>query len=68
MSMSLIPVDAVPVEELSEEDGRRMVSMQVSDVLGISLEEFRRQVAEGRFDDSRDDAVLRLMMLLPFAE
>jgi hypothetical protein len=54
------------VVELSREEGRRMLDERVRRELGMSLEEFEAAYDAGELDMERD-AVIGLVMLLPFA-
>lgn len=58
---------SVEVEELEFGAGVEMLRMQVSDRLGISLEEFFDRLDRGDFDGTDDENLLRLVMLVPFA-
>ena len=60
-------LQAVTVDEVSLSEGREMLRLQVSDRLGISLDEFFRRLDAGEFDESDDENVFRLVMLAPFA-
>ncbi len=55
------------VDEVSIEDGRRMLAQQVSDRLGISLDEFLERYDSHAYDDSDDEQIFRLIMLIPYA-
>lgn len=57
---------SVEVEEMSAEDGRRMLHAQTMDKLGISAVEFLRRLDAGMYNDTDDEAVVRLAMLAPF--
>ena len=60
-------MQVVTVDEVSLSEGREMLRMQVSDRLGISLDEFFQRLDAGEFDESDDENVFRLVMLAPFA-
>ena len=64
---SMSTLQAVTVDEVSLSEGREMLRLQVSDRLGISLDEFFRRLDAGEFDESDDENVFRLVMLAPFA-
>ena len=57
---------AAEVEEMSREDARAMFHRQTMDKLGISGDEFLRNLDAGRYHDTEDESVLRLAMLAPF--
>ncbi|NCT90267.1 hypothetical protein GXB85_04770 [Cellulomonas sp. APG4] len=55
------------IVEMNTAEGREMLSGQVQDHLGLGLDEFLERLDRGEYDDTEDDAVLRLVMLAPFA-
>ena len=55
------------VEELSRDEGRELVRLLVGDRLGISLEDFLVNLDAGAYQGTRDEHVVRLAMLAPFA-
>jgi len=57
----------VEVEEVEQSDGVEMLRMQVSDRLGITLDEFFCRLDDGHYDATDDENLLRLVMLAPFA-
>lgn len=57
----------VEVEEISTEDGRKMLNERTLDRLGISAEDFLARLDRGEYDNTDDEAILRLAMLAPFA-
>lgn len=57
----------VEVEEMSTSDGRAMLGGLTRDALGISVDEFLDRLDRGEYDDDENEAVLRLVMLAPFA-
>ncbi len=57
----------VEVEEISPEQGRSLLAPRVRDLLGISLDEFLERLDAGQYSDTRDDNILRLVMLAPLA-
>lgn len=63
MSKVLAPVE---VEEMTQDDGRRMLNEQTCDRLGITAEEFLRRLDAGEYQNTEDEQVLRLVMLAPF--
>ncbi len=54
------------VVELTREEGRRMLDERTRRELGMSLDEFEAAYDAGTLDMERD-AVIGLVMLLPFA-
>ena len=63
-------IDALPgvvVENMSKTEGRALLEPRVRDELHISLEDFIQGVDAGEYDDTVDDRVLKLVMLVPFA-
>lgn len=59
-------VPTVEVEEMTVEDGRRMLNMQTMDKLGITREDFLNRLDAGDYRDTEDETILRLVMLAPF--
>ena len=55
------------VEEISADEGRKLLRAQVRDKLGISLDEFLANVENGVYSGSQDQNVCHLVMLTPFA-
>ncbi len=61
------PITSEPgVVELTREEGRRMLDERTRRELGMTLEEFEAAYDDGTLDMERD-AVIGLVMLLPFA-
>lgn len=58
--------DAVEIEEVSAEEGHKMLHAQTMDKLGIGATEFLKRLDAGEYADTRDENVLRLAMLAPF--
>jgi len=54
------------VEEMTRDEGRRMLHEQTCDKLGVSREEFLRRLDAGEYNGTEDETVLRLAMLAPF--
>ncbi|PZE23171.1 hypothetical protein DEI86_15140 [Curtobacterium sp. MCBD17_028] len=61
-------LDTVVVEELTAEQGRAMVDEAVRETLGIPLETFRARLEAGAYDGTDDDQIIRLILMLPFAD
>jgi len=56
------------VQEISPEDGRRIVDEAARFYLGMSGDEFIRAWHAGKFDDDPDrPEIMHVVMLLPFA-
>lgn len=57
----------VEVDELDASEGRSMLNTLSLDTLGIDVDEFLVRLSRGEYNDTEDEAVLRLVMLAPFA-
>jgi hypothetical protein len=55
------------VEELTLEEGRQMLNGLTRDRLGIGVDEFLQNLEAGEYDESEDETILKLRMLVPFA-
>ncbi len=57
------------IQELSNEEGRELFDRQARRYLNMSGDEFIRRWEAGEFNDGPENpAVVRLVMLLPFAQ
>ncbi|MGL4176531.1 MAG: hypothetical protein ACRCSN_10675 [Dermatophilaceae bacterium] len=57
--------DAV-VEEMTVDEGRRMLDALTCDRLGLSREEFLRRLDDGEYEGTDSEDVIRLRLLAPF--
>ena len=65
--MSTIEITATASEELTIEESRDAMSRLILDRLGISREEFLKQLDAGAYAGRDDKEILHLVTLAPFA-
>ena len=61
-------LDADRYQHVSVSEGKDLLDRQARKYLGMSGEEFRRAYREGSIDDPDRSEVIRVSLLLPFAE
>lgn len=67
MTSSVIEsITPLEFEEISISDAKVMFSSKVKDLLGIDTKTFVANYEAGKYSNSEDEAVLELIMLLPF--
>lgn len=54
------------IEEISVSDAKDMFTSKVNDLLGIGPKAFVANYQAGEYKNSEDEAVLELIMMLPF--
>lgn len=56
------------ITHISRREGARLLDRQARKYLGMSGEDFKRQYRAGTIDDPERSEVIRVSLLLPFAE